>query len=155
MGARRAVLRGSDKEVVVKVLKPGVEDVLTTDLSFLYLTSRVLEFLNPELERTSLAGIIGDIRASMLDEARGSGAGVAGVNAGGDTALALHWRCFQCVGCLRSGGMPRVGATESYKALGSREGCCLVLSKWLTYPGSVSQWAGECGGLVVREFPLR
>ncbi len=108
MGARRAVLRGSDKEVVVKVLKPGVEDVLTTDLSFLYLTSRVLEFLNPELERTSLAGIIGDIRASMLDEARGSGAEVAGVDAGGDTALALHWRCFRRVGGLRSGGMPRV-----------------------------------------------
>ena len=64
-----AVLRGSNKEVVVKVLKPGVEDILTTDLSFLYLASRVLEFLNPELERTSLAAIIGDIRASMLDEA--------------------------------------------------------------------------------------
>ena len=46
-GARAAVLRGSNKEVVVKVLKPGVEDILTTDLSFLYLASRVLEFLNP------------------------------------------------------------------------------------------------------------
>ena len=69
VGARAAVLRGSNKEVVVKVLKPGVEDILTTDLSFLYLASRVLEFLNPELERTSLAAIIGDIRASMLDEA--------------------------------------------------------------------------------------
>ena len=66
-----AVLRGSNKEVVIKVLKPGVEDILTTDLSFLYLASRVLEFLNPELERTSMAAIVGDIRASMLDEVRG------------------------------------------------------------------------------------
>ena len=30
-----ATLRTSNKEVVIKVLKPGVEDVLTTDLSFL------------------------------------------------------------------------------------------------------------------------
>ena len=30
-----ATLRASNKEVVIKVLKPGVEDVLTTDLSFL------------------------------------------------------------------------------------------------------------------------
>lgn len=64
------MLRGSNKEVVIKVLKPGVEDILSTDLSFLYLASRVLEFLNPELERTSMAAIVGDIRASMLDEAR-------------------------------------------------------------------------------------
>ena len=66
------MLRGSNKEVVIKVLKPGVEDILSTDLSFLYLASRVLEFLNPELERTSMAAIVGDIRASMLDEARGA-----------------------------------------------------------------------------------
>lgn len=29
-----AVLRGSNKEVVIKVLKPGTEDVLTTDMNF-------------------------------------------------------------------------------------------------------------------------
>lgn len=63
-----ARLRGSQKEVVIKVLKPGVEDVLTTDLNFLYVSARVLEFLNPQLARTSLVGIVGDIRASMLEE---------------------------------------------------------------------------------------
>jgi aarF domain-containing kinase len=63
-----AVLRGSNKEIVVKVLKPGVEDVLNTDLSFLYVLSMILEFLNPDLSRTSLVPIIGDIRASMLEE---------------------------------------------------------------------------------------
>ena len=34
------MLRDSRKEVVIKVLKPGVEDVLATDLDFLYLASR-------------------------------------------------------------------------------------------------------------------
>ncbi|PSC67556.1 hypothetical protein C2E20_8783 [Micractinium conductrix] len=63
-----AVLRGSNKEVVIKVLKPGVEDVLTTDLNFLYLSSRFLEFLQPDLARTSLSAVVGDIRASMLEE---------------------------------------------------------------------------------------
>eukprot|EP00884_Botryococcus_braunii_P021730 jgi/Botrbrau1/8240/Bobra.0392s0035.1 len=62
------VLRDSNKEIVVKVLKPGVEDILSTDLSFIYVVSLLLEFLNPELARTSLVPIIGDIRASMLEE---------------------------------------------------------------------------------------
>ena len=38
--------REMDKEVVLKVLKPGVSDVLNADLSFLYIASRVLEFRN-------------------------------------------------------------------------------------------------------------
>ena len=42
--------------MVIKVLKPGVEDVLTTDMSFVYLVSRYLEFLQPELSRLSLTG---------------------------------------------------------------------------------------------------
>lgn len=63
-----AVLKGSNKEVVLKVLKPGVSDVLNADLSFLYVASRVLEFLNPEFKRTSLSAIVGDIRASMMEE---------------------------------------------------------------------------------------
>lgn len=63
-----ARLKGSKQDVVVKVLKPGVEDTLTTDLNFLYVAARVLEFLNPELSRTSLVGIVSDVRASMLEE---------------------------------------------------------------------------------------
>ncbi|KAJ7536640.1 hypothetical protein O6H91_12G076000 [Diphasiastrum complanatum] len=63
-----ARLRGSRKEVVIKVLKPGVEDILTTDLNFLYIAARVLEFLNPQLSSTSLVGIMADIRASILEE---------------------------------------------------------------------------------------
>ena len=64
----RAVLRAGNKEVVVKVLKPDVEDTLKADLSFVLVVSKVLQFLNPELSRTSLVDIVGDIRASMLEE---------------------------------------------------------------------------------------
>uniref|UniRef100_A0A0C9RWZ3 TSA: Wollemia nobilis Ref_Wollemi_Transcript_7702_1977 transcribed RNA sequence n=1 Tax=Wollemia nobilis TaxID=56998 RepID=A0A0C9RWZ3_9CONI len=64
-GAR---LRGSQKEVVIKVLKPGIEDFLIADLNFLYLAARLLEFLNPQISRTSLVGIVRDIRESMLEE---------------------------------------------------------------------------------------
>lgn len=63
-----ARLKGSGLEVVIKVLKPGAENVLVADLNFLYVAARVLEFLNPELGRTSLVGIVGDIRTSMLEE---------------------------------------------------------------------------------------
>jgi len=50
-GAR---LRGSQDDVVIKVLKPGIEDVLVADLNFVYIVARILEFLNPELSRASL-----------------------------------------------------------------------------------------------------
>jgi aarF domain-containing kinase len=63
-----ATLRGGGKPVVLKVLKPRVEDTLMTDLNFLYLAGKFLQIVSPEVERTSLAGIIEDIRASMLDE---------------------------------------------------------------------------------------
>ena len=63
-----AVLRGSGKEVVIKVLKPGVTDTLTSDLNFLYIASKALEILSPDVSRASLADIVGDIRTSMLQE---------------------------------------------------------------------------------------
>ena len=63
-----AVLRESQKEVVLKVLKPGVEDILTTDLNFLLIATKLFEILNPEMARASLVGIVSDIRSSMLDE---------------------------------------------------------------------------------------
>ncbi|KAL5711250.1 hypothetical protein ACHQM5_021725 [Ranunculus cassubicifolius] len=50
-GAR---LKGSGEDVVIKVLKPGIEDVLVADLNFVYVVARLLEFLNPELSRASL-----------------------------------------------------------------------------------------------------
>lgn len=63
-----AVLRGSRREVVIKVLKPGVEDTLTTDLNFLYLASRALEVAAPQVSAVSLSAVASDIRTSMLQE---------------------------------------------------------------------------------------
>jgi Predicted unusual protein kinase len=56
------------QEVVIKVQKPAIDESLKADLSFLYVASRVLEFLQPDFERTSLSAITGDIRNSMLEE---------------------------------------------------------------------------------------
>lgn len=62
-----AVLK-TGEQVAVKVLKPGSESVMKTDLGFLYIAVRVLEFISPELARTSLVDIISEIRNSMLNE---------------------------------------------------------------------------------------
>lgn len=56
------------ESVVIKVQKPSIDESLKADLSFLYVASRVVEFLQPDFERTSMSGIAGDIRNSMLEE---------------------------------------------------------------------------------------
>mmetsp|Transcript_10520 Transcript_10520/g.11996 ORF Transcript_10520/g.11996 Transcript_10520/m.11996 type:complete len:561 (+) Transcript_10520:121-1803(+) len=60
------LLTGED--VVIKVQKPRVDESLKADLSFIYVASRVLEFLQPDFERTSLSAIASDVRSSMLEE---------------------------------------------------------------------------------------
>lgn len=42
--------------------------MLFSDLGFLFVGSRIVEFLNPSLNRLSFSNIIGDLRLSMLDE---------------------------------------------------------------------------------------
>ncbi|CAE8619323.1 unnamed protein product, partial [Polarella glacialis] len=56
------------ERVAVKVQKPGVGEVLQADLGFLYIAARTLEFLSPELARTSLVDLVSEIRNSMLSE---------------------------------------------------------------------------------------
>ncbi|SDW78722.1 ABC1 kinase family protein [Marinobacter mobilis] len=56
------------EEVVIKVQKPGVENILLTDLNFLYLSARVLETLAPKLSWTSLSGIVEEIQRTMMEE---------------------------------------------------------------------------------------
>ncbi len=58
----------SGEDVVLKVQKPGVYDVLITDLNFLYVTARVLELIAPGLSRTSLSAIIDEIQKTMVEE---------------------------------------------------------------------------------------
>mmetsp|Transcript_27850 Transcript_27850/g.83470 ORF Transcript_27850/g.83470 Transcript_27850/m.83470 type:complete len:537 (+) Transcript_27850:3-1613(+) len=63
----RATLKdGTD--VVVKVLRPGVDDLLKADLGFLEVAGRALEAVAPEFSRVSLANVLTDLRATMLDE---------------------------------------------------------------------------------------
>lgn len=62
-----AVLKNGQK-VVIKVQKPNIDESLKADLSFIYVASRVLEFFQPDFERTSLSAIAGDIKTSMLEE---------------------------------------------------------------------------------------
>jgi len=63
----RATLK-TGEAVVIKVQKPSIDESLRADLSFVYVASRVLEFLQPDFERTSLSAIAGDVRSSMLEE---------------------------------------------------------------------------------------
>lgn len=58
----------SGEAVVIKIQKPGVQDVLLTDLNFLYVSARLLEFLKPTLSWASLSGIIEEIQRTMLEE---------------------------------------------------------------------------------------
>lgn len=56
------------RDVVVKVQKPGVDDVLLTDLNFLFVAAKLLEWLAPGFARTSLSNIISDVQKTMLEE---------------------------------------------------------------------------------------
>jgi len=56
------------EEVVIKVQKPQIDDLLKADLNFIYIASRVLEFLQPDFERTSLSAVATDVKSSMLEE---------------------------------------------------------------------------------------
>ena len=56
------------EDVVLKVQKPGIDASLKADLGFVYVAARVLEFLQPDWERTSLSAVAGDIRTSMMEE---------------------------------------------------------------------------------------
>lgn len=55
-------------DVVLKVQKPGVDDILLTDLNFLFVAARVMEMIAPGFARTSLSGIIDDIQKTMMEE---------------------------------------------------------------------------------------
>ncbi len=56
------------EEVVIKIQRPGVRDILTTDINFLFFTANLLEFLVPGLKHASLAGMLGEIRKTVFEE---------------------------------------------------------------------------------------
>ena len=56
------------EDVVIKIQKPGVENVLLTDLNFLYVSARLIEFIAPKLSWTSLSGVVEEIQRTMMEE---------------------------------------------------------------------------------------
>lgn len=55
-------------EVVIKVQKPGVQNILLTDFNFIFVAARVMEMLAPGLSRSAVSGVIEELQASMLEE---------------------------------------------------------------------------------------
>ena len=64
----RATLRGTNEQVVVKVVKPGVADSLTADLAFLNGAARLLEAVAPETKRISLRAVAAQLRDATKQE---------------------------------------------------------------------------------------
>lgn len=58
----------SGEDVVIKVQKPGVRNVLLTDLNFLYVAAKIIETIAPKISWTSLSGIIEEIQRTMVEE---------------------------------------------------------------------------------------
>ncbi len=56
------------EDVVIKVQRPGVRDILTTDLNLLLLAAAALEKLVPRLQHASLTGILSEIRRTVMEE---------------------------------------------------------------------------------------
>ena len=54
--------------VVLKVQKPGVRDIILTDMHFLFIASKLLEWFVPGMERTSISAIIEDLQKTMIEE---------------------------------------------------------------------------------------
>ena len=62
-----ATLRNGE-QVVIKIQKPGVRDVLTTDFQFLQLATQLVEMINPKAWKSSVRDIVEEIRNGMLEE---------------------------------------------------------------------------------------
>jgi predicted unusual protein kinase regulating ubiquinone biosynthesis (AarF/ABC1/UbiB family) len=62
-----ATLR-TGEDVVIKVQKPGVENLLTTDMNFLFVLSRLVEILSPGLSKESVSDMVSELYQGMIDE---------------------------------------------------------------------------------------
>lgn len=56
------------EDVVVKVQKPGVQAVLTTDMNAVYLFTRIFELILPNTDKDAVAGLVTEMYQSMIDE---------------------------------------------------------------------------------------
>lgn len=58
----------SGEQVVIKVQKPDVETIIKTDLNFVFIFSRLCEWLTPGLSTESLTGFVSEVYRYMIDE---------------------------------------------------------------------------------------
>ena len=58
----------SGEDVVIKVQKPGVHNILLTDLNFLFIAARVIELITPKIHMASFSEVIDEMQKSMLAE---------------------------------------------------------------------------------------
>ncbi|MEH6549745.1 MAG: AarF/UbiB family protein [Pseudomonadales bacterium] len=56
------------EDVVVKVQKPGVQAIITVDLHTVYLLTRAMELMLPNIDRDAVAGIVAEMYQAMIDE---------------------------------------------------------------------------------------
>jgi predicted unusual protein kinase regulating ubiquinone biosynthesis (AarF/ABC1/UbiB family) len=63
-----AAILDSGEDVVVKVQKPGVATEIMVDLHTVYLMTRLMELILPNMDQDAIAGIIEEMYQSMIDE---------------------------------------------------------------------------------------
>lgn len=56
------------EQVVIKIQKPGVKEILTTDFQFLQFATQLLELISPKAWKSSVKDIVLEIRNGMLEE---------------------------------------------------------------------------------------
>lgn len=56
------------KDVVVKIIRPGIKEIIKNDISLLYNLSRVITFLSSESKRLNLKEVIQDYEKVIMDE---------------------------------------------------------------------------------------
>jgi aarF domain-containing kinase len=56
------------ERVVIKVQKPNVETIIKTDLNFVFIFSRLCEWITPGLSSESVTGFVSEIYKYMIDE---------------------------------------------------------------------------------------
>jgi aarF domain-containing kinase len=58
----------SGEDVVIKVQKPGVENILTTDFQFMQFSAMLLEKISKHIPESSITDMVAEIRNGMLEE---------------------------------------------------------------------------------------
>ncbi len=56
------------EQVVIKIQRPGVKEILIADLNFLFIAARVLESLVRGAKHVAFSGILSEIRKTVLEE---------------------------------------------------------------------------------------